>query len=174
MSAANGKRFAVAAVATLSLGVSGALVAGRVNDYKYLTVLSGSMVPQMQVGDLVIDESVKATEVRAGQVITFRDPEGGRRLITHRVRSVTPAGEFIDIVTKGDNNNAVESWQMPADGEVGRVVARVPKLGRVLGMANGKTGRLLLMLAILGWAAYEAMDWRGPRRRRPAPVPVTA
>jgi signal peptidase len=173
MSAANGKRFVVAAVATVSVGMSGAFVAGRVNDYKYLTVLSGSMVPQLKVGDLVIDENVKVADVRAGEVITFRDPEGGHRLITHRVRSVTPSGDVMEVVTKGDNNNAVESWRMPAKGSVGRVVARVPKVGRLIGAANGRTGRMLLMLAILGWAAYEAMYWRGPRRK-PAAAPVPA
>jgi signal peptidase I len=168
VSAANGGRFAAAALASLSLAVCGTFVAGRVAGYKYLTVLSGSMAPQMQVGDLVIDENVKATDVRAGQVITFLDPEGGQRLITHRVRSVARAGDNIAVVTKGDHNNATESWQMPADGTVGRVVARIPYAGRAIGAMSGRVGRMLLMFAILAWAAYEGRDWLRPRGVRVA------
>ena len=177
MSVANGGRFAGAALASLSLAVCGTFVAGRVADYKYLTVLSGSMAPQMQVGDLVIDKNVKATAVRAGQVITFVDPDGGQRLITHRVRSVARVGDNIAVVTKGDHNNAVESWQMPANGTVGRVVARIPYAGRAIGAMSGRFGRMLLMFGILAWAAYEGRDWLRPRRVRvPEPDPdlVTA
>jgi signal peptidase I len=158
--------FALTAIAAFALALGVTFVAARVMGYRWLTVLSGSMAPQMQVGDLIVDEPARARDVRAGEIVTFRDPEGGRRLITHRVRSVVDSGGEIEFVTKGDKNNATETWRIPADGELGRVVASVPLAGRLVGGLSGRTGRLGLLVAIVCWAAYEALGPLPFRRRR--------
>ena len=57
-----------------------------------LTVLSGSMEPQLHVGDVVVVDQVPPLEVRVGDIVTFRDPEDASRLITHRVREIDVNG----------------------------------------------------------------------------------
>jgi len=160
--------FALAAVAAFALALGVSFVAARLMGYRWLTVLSGSMAPQMHTGDLIVDAPARARDVRAGEIVTFRDPEGGNRLITHRVRSVVDNGGEIEFVTKGDKNNAVETWRIPADGELGRVVASVPLAGRLVGGLSGRSGRLGLLVAIVCWAAYEALG-QVPFGRRRAP-----
>jgi signal peptidase I len=166
--------FALAAVSAFALALGGVLVVARLQGYSWLTVLSGSMTPQLGVGDLIVDKPTRAGDVRAGQIVTFADPDagsrpGGQRLITHRVRSAVENDGVIEFVTKGDRNNAVEKWRLPADGTVGRVVARVPYAGRVVGGLSGRFGRLGLLTAILCWAAYEFW-WRRDPDRLPDPT----
>ena len=74
------------------------------------TVMSGSMRPALGVGDVVVTRPIAATDARVGDVITFSDPGRHRKLTTHRVKSLNVAGERVHITTKGDANDAAESW----------------------------------------------------------------
>lgn len=135
-----------------------------------LTVLSGSMTPVLRAGDLVVVERISPLEARVGDVITFRDPANGARLITHRVRTYTLRGRTVSFVTRGDANRSSEEWTIPVNGEIGRAVMHVPKLGYVTARAGSRIGRGLLIvvpaLLLAGlalrriWAPAEASDAR--------------
>jgi signal peptidase I len=88
---------------------------------------------------------MKAGTAVAGQVITFRDPDGGDRLITHRVRTVSVDKGLVSFVTRGDANNAEEEWHVRPDGQVGLVTHRIPLLGYALQHLSGREGPLLLI-----------------------------
>jgi hypothetical protein len=47
--------------------------------------------------------------------------------------------------TRGDANNVSEHWRVPANGEIGRVLYRIPKIGWVLSYARSK-GLFVLLL----------------------------
>lgn len=114
------------------------------------TVMSGSMEPAIHTGDVVIDHKIHPLEARPGDVVTFSDPSGRKRLITHRVRSIRVRGSQVNVVTKGDANNTVERWTVPAGGHIGRVALRVPKLGYPLVYAHSRFG-------LIGLVAIPAM-----------------
>ena len=69
--------------------------------YKYFTVLTGSMEPTINVGDLVI---VKESSYAINDIISYKD---GNSVVTHRIidYSTQDNGEIF-YTTKGDNNNA--------------------------------------------------------------------
>ncbi len=69
-------------------------------------VLTGSMGPRISPGDVVVSEPVPASSVRAGQVISFDDPNVASRTVIHRIRSVNPDGTLI---TRGDANPTDDS-----------------------------------------------------------------
>ena len=109
------------------------------------TVMSGSMEPTIHVGDVVIDSKISPLDARPGDVVTFSDPTGRHRLITHRIRSIHARGNQVQVVTKGDANNTVERWTVPANGRIGRVELRVWKLGYPLVYAHSRYGLILLV-----------------------------
>jgi signal peptidase len=109
------------------------------------TVMSGSMEPAIHVGDIVIDKKISPLDARPGDVVSFSDPTGRKRLITHRIRSIQVQGSVVHVVTKGDANNAVERWTVPANGRIGRVELRVWKLGYPLVYAHSRIGLILLV-----------------------------
>ena len=70
-------------------------------------VLTDSMYPVIQSGDLIICHTAEPEEVKEGDVISFFDPAGnGTTIVTHRVVEVTELDGGIAWRTKGDNNNA--------------------------------------------------------------------
>jgi len=132
------------------------------------TVMSGSMEPTIHVGDVVIDKKISPLDARPGDVVTFSDPTGRKRLITHRIRSLRVQGNTVRVVTKGDANNAVERWTVPADGRIGRAELRVWKLGYPLVYAHSRFGLigLVAMPAFLLCLVELRKIWKTPARER--------
>jgi signal peptidase I len=128
---------------------------------KPMTVLTGSMRPTIQPGDMVVDQPIPATEIKVGDIVTYQDPDGSRT-ITHRVRSISISGGQAHVVTKGDANNTVEKWQIPIAGKVGRVAYTVPKIGYPVTWSHTPSGRIALIsipaLLLAIWALLKI--WR--------------
>lgn len=81
-----------------------------------LIVLTDSMYPVIESGDLIICHTAEPEEVVVGDVIAFFDPAGnGSSIVTHRVIEVTEKDGKIAWRTKGDNNNTEDRLSVPAD-----------------------------------------------------------
>ena len=154
------------AVAGFALGLVIAIAAPLALGQRPYTVLSGSMEPSIGTGDVVIVKRISPLEARAGDVVTFADPDRSGRLITHRVRSTQVRAGNVGFVTKGDANNAVERWRVPTEGVISRVRYRVPEVGRLAILTRSRTGLLLLVLvpALLCGAHEIARIWRPAER----------
>jgi signal peptidase len=126
------------------------------------TVLSGSMSPAVETGDVVVTESLSPLSARVGDIVTFQDPEGGGKLLSHRVQSVVAAGDSVAFVTRGDANTSTERWNVAADGQIGRVVYRLPKLGYALAWAGSGPAKIALVAipALLLCGMGLARIWR--------------
>lgn len=147
---------------------------GRLQRYQLLSVLSGSMVPTLDVGDLVVVRVVPADRLEAGELVTFLEP-GTRKLMTHRVQSVLWNGQVADVVTRGDANQVGEDWSVAADDRVGEVVLRVPRLGYLVGTLATPVGRLAVVgLAVVVGLWTLVVLWRpepAAQVRLPSPAP---
>jgi signal peptidase I len=173
------------AVAWSALGFAAGLLAAvgvpPLAGFRSLTVMSGSMEPAVATGDAVVNKMIPPLAARTGDVISFRDPGDGHRMITHRLRRVEAIGATVELETKGDANNTVERWAMPAEGRIGRVIYRIPKLGYLLFWAGSPYGRLALIALpalVLGALGLVAL-WRpgGPLSEStasPSPFPHPA
>lgn len=104
-------------------------------------VVSKSMVPTLQIGDLVITEKVPFGSIHVGQVIVYQEPTPSGTCpnaegltIVHRVVEVTSAG----LITQGDDRitnpypDEPTQWPpLPAQCVKGVVVVALPYLGLV-------------------------------------------
>ncbi len=132
-------------------------------------ILSGSMTPTLDIGDLVIEHPVHPVEIRVGDIVTFRDPENPKRLLTHRVVRYHVSPSQVDVVTRGDANTTVERWTIPTNGTVGLVEFRVPKAGYLLMHGGGSAGRVaIVLIPALLLGLYELWRIWFPKRRSDA------
>jgi signal peptidase len=141
-------RLAAVLIVGLSLVGAAALVLLLLG-YRPLVIRSGSMVPTLRVGDLIVVEEVGATDVKVGDIVTFLDPTGGDETITHRVRAVTDDGARRRFETKGDDNILTESWSTAATATVTKEVWRVPAAGLlVTWVAGDRTYRVFIAVVL--------------------------
>lgn len=81
-----------------------------------LIVLTDSMYPVIESGDLIICRNTDPEQVEQGDVISFFDPAGnGTTVVTHRVIEVTEKDGQLAWRTKGDNNNTEDRLLVTAD-----------------------------------------------------------
>ena len=97
-----------------------------------LIVLTDSMYPVIESGDLIICHTEDAENIEVGDMIAFFDPAGnGTSIVTHRVVEVTELEGKLAWKTKGDNNNTEDRLLVPAD----KLVAEYEGL-RLAGFGN--------------------------------------
>lgn len=81
-----------------------------------LIVLTDSMYPVIESGDLIICHTEDPDHIQVDDVIAFFDPAGnGTSIVTHRVVEVTELNGELAWRTKGDNNNTEDRLLVTAD-----------------------------------------------------------
>jgi signal peptidase len=124
-----------------------------------LIVLTDSMYPVIQSGDLIICHTEEPENIQVGDVIAFFDPAGnGITIVTHRVIEVTENGWR----TKGDNNNAEDRLTVPADKLVAVYEGtRLSGLGDVALFMQSTTGLIVCVVCpILLLVGYDMIRRR--------------
>src|SRR3954465_12951536 len=118
------------AVLTFALLAVGPHVLG----YRTMTMLTGSMAPEIDPGDVTIVTPLAVSDVTEGMVITYHRPIEDHSLVTHRVVSVTKAPDgSVTVQTKGDANDAVDPWTATLQGDTAyQVRAVIPKIGTAI------------------------------------------
>jgi len=135
-----------------------------------LTVLTGSMVPTYDPGDVVVVRGVKdaAAEVQVGDVVTFQPVSDDPTLITHRVVEKLFTVEGTMFVTRGDANSADDEPLVPAQIKA-EAVYHVPYVGYVSLYLGQQRGMLVVgtAVALLVYGAFMVLR---PERRRAEPA----
>jgi len=139
-------------------------------EYPLLAVASGSMIPTLQVGDLIVVHGVMdPSEITAapnpnGTMIVFHRPGyprgggflfyAGDELIVHRVIARVEDGGTWYFQTKGDNNNSPDWWgNTPPDTFNGMVSSKL-LVGRVVGVVPWVGNIPLFVRTPLGFALF--------------------
>lgn len=112
------------------------------------TIVSESMVPTIDVYDIIIDTRVNdPSSLKEGDIITFRsnfiDTDG--YTITHRIISIDNTSGETRYYTKGDHNSRQDEGYITFDNIVGKVVYIVPKIGKIQAFVSSKFGWLLII-----------------------------
>jgi signal peptidase I len=135
--------------------------------YRTMTMLTASMAPEIEPGDVTVVTPIPISDVTEGMVITYNIPIDDHRVVTHRVVSVErgPAGT-ITVQTKGDANEAVDPWDATLQGDTAyEVRAVLPEVGHVIqALRNPVVAPALLYGAptlLVGWLLLSI--WRPTR-----------
>ena len=92
-----------------------------------VAIATGSMEPQISVGDMVLVSKLDTDALEIGDVIQFRS---GSYTVIHRIVAVMHENGTPSYITKGDANNANDAGTVSFEDVVGKVVATVPGAGR--------------------------------------------
>ncbi len=137
-------------------------------------VATGSMTPQVEVGDLLVADRTPADEVEVGEVVLFKDPSQPSRLLSHRVTKINDDGS---LVTKGDANPTADLMPVPEQNVIGVAKLRIPWLGYPsVWFGSGRYGMVLLTLfgltgaaALAVWPDKKTDDLAGAQVNEPWP-----
>ena len=126
------KDILIVAIGVLVIWIGLQVVFGTQNPF--YVVASGSMIPVLQVYDvLIVQGHVPFEDIEVGDIIVFNRPSGHDRVIVHRVVSIID-DDPKTIRTKGDANPAsIPGTDFPITKEeyIGKVAYVIPQIGYV-------------------------------------------
>jgi len=131
-----------------------------------MTIISGSMNPTIAVGDVVVDSPVtaaQASDLHAGQIISFRAAPGSPEFITHRIVAVRVVGGTVSYITKGDANNTADATPRPASDVIGVYDFSIPRGGYVLVAMHTPRVLVMLLASALLWIVAGMSFWIAAR-----------
>ena len=117
----------------------------------FYVVVSGSMIPVLQVYDIIVIQGHDTfEEVEIGDIIVFDRPSDHNRVIVHRVVSITNEDPKT-IRTQGDANpGSIPGTDFPITEEeyIGKVAHIIPQLGYVTQILQPPTNYIIIAVVI--------------------------
>jgi len=143
------KDIIIVAVGVLVIWIGLQAVFGTQNPF--YVVASGSMIPVLQVYDVLIVQGHEPFEdIQVGDIIVFNRPSDHNRVIVHRVASIMEEDPKT-IRTKGDANPAsIPGTDFPITEEeyIGKVAYTVPQVGYVTQLLKPPINYFIIAIVI--------------------------
>ena len=139
------------------------VIGGAFGWWQIETVLSGSMRPSIQPGDIELLRSEPISAVRVGQILAIRPPHLNVT-VTHRVIAITHMKGGTYVRTKGDANDVADPWGVVrlVGSKAWKVTLVLPKMGYLSEWAKARSVRLALLagVVVLTMSSLLARIWR--------------
>lgn len=139
-------------------------------NYRVLSVLSGSMEPEISTGSAVI--VAPATNYKIGDIITFGEGGKTKMTITHRINEINETDGRIVYATKGDSNNTPDRETVPAENVIGKVWFSIPHLGYLIDFIRKPGGFFAVIFFPVAWIIFDEIkkivrELRTPKTVKP-------
>ena len=129
--------------------------------YRVFRVSSGSMEPELSIGDVILVHSVKADEISEGDTITYKGKEGDFKdlMITHKViEEPYEEGGVWYYQTQGIVSGSVKDPLITYDQIQGKLIKKLSALNQIYTFFLSPAGLLTFILIILVLFGYEMIS----------------
>ncbi len=118
--------------------------------YLPMFVMTDSMYPEIESGDLIICHTIDAQELEQGDIIAFFDPAStSNAVVSHRIVNITSEDGILYFETKGDNNSISDSELVPEDNIVGKCIYVIPRAGNIAMFMQTTQGLIICIVCPL-------------------------
>ena len=124
---------------------------GSIFGIKIFTVITGSMIPVYNIGDIIVAKEILPEEIKIGDDIVYKGEKGSynNKTITHRVVSINRSedGNY-EIITKGVANISQDP-EINQNQVLGKVILDCPILSYILKIITNIYVIILIPVIIL-------------------------
>lgn len=117
--------------------------------YKAYVITTNSMEPELKKDDVVVIKKANADNLKQGDIITFKQ---NGETITHRIVQIDDIEDGKLYITKGDNNNVQDEQGLRFDQIEGKLVIKIPQLGKMV--ASFKNGIIIVLVLLISAIIY--------------------
>lgn len=117
--------------------------------FSLYTIISPSMEPNIKVYDVILNTRVDdPKDIKVGDVITFISTSNisNGMTVTHRVTKIVNGPNGLEFKTKGDNNLSEDTDTAKAHNVLGKVLLKIPQLGRLQFFLSSNGGWLIVIV----------------------------
>lgn len=166
--AAAGRWASFAALLVILLAALVLVVIPQATGSRTYPVAGGSMEPTYSAGTFLVVKPVAISQLKYGDLVTYRPAPDSAEVLTHRFVSLGPTldGEKT-LVTRGDDSTANDPQPVRARQVMGKPLYAVPLAGHLAGAVGEADRGTLIVLAVAGVAVQSVLlIFLGARRRR--------
>ncbi|MGH4123096.1 MAG: signal peptidase I [Clostridium sp.] len=109
------------------------------------TVLTGSMMPYISPGDMIVSKEITPLSINVGDIITYKEND---TIITHRVIEKKLELKNYVFKTKGDANNIGDENFIKENQIIGKQVFKIPFIGHVVSFMGSKLGIIFIVIIL--------------------------
>ena len=143
------KDIAIVAIAVIVIWIGLQAAFGTQNPF--YVVASGSMIPALQVYDIIVIQGHQPfEEVQVGDIIVFDRPSDHNRVIVHRVESIL-SEDPLTVRTQGDANPSfIRGTDYPITEEeyIGKVAYIIPQVGYITQILKPPMNYIIIAIVI--------------------------
>lgn len=111
-----------------------------------LIVLSGSMHPIINAGDVIFVKQKNTENIKPGDIVSYKVSD---KIVTHRVVEVFKNNSDIMFKTKGEVNNVNDEYLVSSANLIGVMFFKIPYLGFLYNFLNSYKIGILLIGALI-------------------------
>ncbi|MBQ7104428.1 MAG: signal peptidase I [Bacilli bacterium] len=121
---------------------------GTIMGYRLYTIATGSMEPELTVGDVILVEETKFEDLKVKDVITYESKVAGMEgmIVTHRIIDMNT--ETKELITRGDANDADDPL-ITFDQVQGKVTYKFMIISLLTKLVRNKVGFYFLVFVPL-------------------------
>ena len=143
------KDIAIVAIAVIVIWIGLQAAFGTQNPF--YVVASGSMIPALEVYDIIVIQGHQPfEEVQVGDIIVFDRPSDHNRVIVHRVESIL-SEDPLTVRTQGDANPSfIRGTDYPITEEeyIGKVAYVIPQVGYITQILKPPMNYIIIAIVI--------------------------
>jgi signal peptidase I len=127
----------------------------------FLAIASGSMVPTLHVGDLVVLHGVSnASQIAVGDIVAYHNTLLNETVI-HRIIRISQSGGALLFTFKGDANKAADPLPVQFSQIKGKLILHVPAVGYLL--LSPPLAVVLVLAVLLASSIRGSSEQKSPR-----------
>ena len=143
------KDIAIVAIAVIVIWIGLQAAFGTQNPF--YVVASGSMIPALQVYDIIVIQGHEPFEqIQVGDIIVFDRPSDHNRVIVHRVESILNE-DHKTVRTQGDANPSFirgTDYQITEEEYIGKVAYIIPQVGYITQILKPPMNYIIIAVVI--------------------------
>jgi signal peptidase len=117
--------------------------------YQLHFVVSDSMSPTVNKGDIVTTKMVDPTEISAGDIILFEGKSNQQNtLLLHRVKDTQTNKEGLQFTTKGDSNKYNDFQTISVSKVKGLYVYHIPRIGWMIDFIKDNQFYIIILIGL--------------------------
>lgn len=148
------RSFAISAL-ILGIGIAIILLIPVVFKRQHFVIVSGSMSPVIEIGDIVIaNTGFKHEDLKVDDIIVFYadaiESSGTKEVVVHYIAEINISGTGErTYLTKNERDTAYDDWTLTDEDIIGVYTNHIPKLGRFLLFTQSTFGKIVIIVDLL-------------------------
>ncbi len=121
------------------------------NRYQHYIIVSGSMQPTIDIGDVVIiNRQFDIDTLESDTIIAFNtEINSNEVVVVHYLDSIVAVNGNYEIRTRPEGTDALDDWVLSENDLIGVYQWHIPRLGRFLFFTQSTIGRIVIIIDVI-------------------------